>query len=183
MPIQTATVVATPDANGLLTITIHTPNGPMSVGPFDPRYAQQLVAVGHGLPVVEPHRPTGAKKRLRRRSIKQENEIAARDGGSRVRGSGAGRIKGDVRNPGIKRTEAKFTTDKKSFTIRHEELAKIRAEAKNLEVPAYEVHFVDPQTLKAYDRWMLIDARFYEMMEYKPAYATTLDSGLGPPST
>lgn len=182
MPLHTTTVVYEPIPGGAR-IHVHTPQGVLTTEVFNPTAPQTLMAVGMGTAVLEPHVATGAKKRLRRRSMKQEDEIAARENaaanrtdGRRVKGSGAGLIKGDVCIRGLRRLEAKLTT-KKSYTLKVEDLVKIRSETRNLELPGFEVHFVHPHTYKAYEKWLLIDARFSAQLEYKPAYATSLDSG------
>jgi hypothetical protein len=140
------------------------------VGPVDLTKPQYLTGV-----LIKPMLASSQNaKKQRRRSIAQEDEIAERQGGQRVRGSGArAGHKGDVRKVGIFRLEAKYTK-KKSYRISHDDLRKIRSEATNLEVPLLEVHFLDPATDRTYDRWVLIDARYFQHMEYKPPYATTL---------
>jgi hypothetical protein len=183
MSIHTTAVTYEPLPGGGARIHVHTPQGVLTTEVFNPAAPQSLTAVGMGTPVLVPHVATGAKKRLRRRSIKQEEEIAARENqntgrtdGRRVKGSGAGLIKGDVCIRGLKRFEAKLT-QKKSYTLKVADLVKLRTEAQNLEIPGFEVHFIDPSTFKAYERWLLIDARFSSQLEYTPVYATTLDCG------
>lgn len=74
---------------------------------------------------------------------KMERRLAAELGGRAVKGSGAGREKGDVRVKGLLRVEAKCTK-RDSFSITGPMLDKIEAAAIGAgEVPAVVVEFVD----------------------------------------
>ena len=75
------------------------------------------------------------------RSPKQEKCLAHRLGGERVRGSGCGTEKGDVRIKGVARVETK-TTGAQSFSVTREMLDKIETAALSSgEVPAFVVEF------------------------------------------
>jgi hypothetical protein len=77
------------------------------------------------------------------RAPKQERRTARRLGGYRTLASGSGRVKGDVRVPGVARIECK-TTQKKSFSVTQDMLAKIEYAAMACdEVPAIIVEFLD----------------------------------------
>ena len=168
MPISTFSLTPKIRADGLYITVTMSDGSHATVGPVDPSSPEELTGVLRAQAVSPVKNQT---KRLRRKSIKQEEEIAARHGGRRVKGSGAVRgNKGDVRIPGKMRFEAKLTT-KKSYRVVQEELSKIRGECTNLEFPAFEIHFADPATLKVYDRWVMIDARYFKHMEYKPPNA------------
>lgn len=172
MPVSTVGIDVEHRADGAY-LTVATPDGVAKIGPVD--LAQDACLTG----VFE--QPKGARKKpnpkkQRRRSMKQEEEIASRSvDGFRVHGSGAlPGSKGDVRVPGKFRYEAKYTRAK-SYTVEARELRKIRAEATGDEVPVFEVHFLDTNG-KAEERWVLLDVRHFQHMKYKPPYATTHDS-------
>lgn len=75
------------------------------------------------------------------RSPEQEDSLAKRVGGRRVKGSGCGFEKGDVRVEGFVRIEAK-TTKHKSFSVTIEMLDKIEDAALSAgEVPAMVIEF------------------------------------------
>ena len=74
---------------------------------------------------------------------KMEKKIAQRLGGVRVKGSGSGAEKGDVRVKNVLRVEAKCTA-KKSFTVTREMVEKIERHAlASGELPAIEIEFLD----------------------------------------
>ena len=82
-----------------------------------------------------------------RRSKKQEAELASRSGGELVPGSGSSYQKGDIKKAfdGFFRLEAK-TTQKKSFSVTREMVAKIEEAAiGNNEMPAIVIEFIDAQ--------------------------------------
>ncbi len=62
------------------------------------------------------------------RSPVQEKQLATKLGGERVRGSGCGRVKGDVRVKGVLRVEAKVTRHN-SFSVTKEMIEKIETAA------------------------------------------------------
>ncbi len=100
----------------------------------------------------------GAKppsRAVKKKSRKQEQEIAEDIGGTAQKGSGnQPGYKGDVRKRGKYRIEAKLT-EAKSYTIKREILDKIRSECAGLEKPAVVIDFVDRnQTTE--DRWVVI---------------------------
>lgn len=77
------------------------------------------------------------------RAPKQEGELAAKLGGRRVKGSGCGDEKGDVRLEGVARIECK-TTKAKSFSVTREMIKKVEEAALNAgEVPVIVVEFID----------------------------------------
>ena len=77
------------------------------------------------------------------RSKRQEKELAARVGGRVTLASGALSMKGDVRNVGVMRGEAK-TTKHKSFSVTLDMIQKIEdAALPHGEIPAIVVEFHD----------------------------------------
>lgn len=97
-----------------------------------------------------------SKQRLKKASMKQEEETASALGGHRQAGSGSRPgYKGDGRVFGRFRIENKFTTAA-SFRLKLAELRKIRAECSNQEVPVFDVQFKDRDTLKTIDHWALV---------------------------
>lgn len=176
MPVSTVTLDIVHGYQGAF-LTVHTKEGSATIGPIA---SAELNSNQCLIGVVEPpatnatSQPSSKKKR--RRSIRQEEEIAERQGGRRVRGSGAvAGHKGDVRDPGTYRLEAKYT-QAKSYRVAHEDLVKVRGECTGMEIPMFEIHFVHPHTLKTYDRWVMLDARYLPYLEYKPPNATPDDS-------
>lgn len=76
-------------------------------------------------------------------SPKNEKARAESLSANRVRGSGVGREKGDVRKKGVLRLELK-TTSKKSFSVTQEMLDKIEEAAlTSNEVPFLEIEFIN----------------------------------------
>lgn len=95
-------------------------------------------------------------KRLRKKSKKLEDQLAADIGGRRNKGSGSlPYLKGDVRKRGQLRVEAKFTQNK-SYPVRLQDLRKIDSECSSGEVPAFDITFVEPGTLREIESWVLI---------------------------
>lgn len=92
-------------------------------------------------------------KRGKRISLRQEKQAAADLGGTTMAASGATRLGGggDVRVMGNTRLECKFT-EKGSYTLKYEELRKIRRQAmKVLEQPVFQFAFRHPSgRLRAY---------------------------------
>lgn len=89
-----------------------------------------------------PKRLQGVKKAAHARSPKQENEIAKHLGGKRVKGSGSGFDKGDVRVKGIALIEAKCT-EKNSFSVTRDMVEKLEnAAASQGELPVLTVEFL-----------------------------------------
>jgi len=90
-----------------------------------------------------PKSLAGVKKAAHVRSSKQETELASRLGGKRVKGSGCGFDKGDVRIRGLALIEAK-TTERKSYTLTREVARKIEdAATSGGEVPMIAIEFID----------------------------------------
>lgn len=78
-----------------------------------------------------------------RRAPQQEAEAAKRLGGRRVRGSGCGNEKGDVRLETILRQECK-STEKDSFRVTRDMLRKLdNATAGTTELPVLEIEFIN----------------------------------------
>jgi len=157
-------------------ITVHTPEGPVTVGPFNPFQDHCLHGVKPAAMKSMPPITSKSAKTQRRRAMRQEDEIASRyEGGRRVRGSGSVKgNKGDVRVHGLFRIEAKYTQHD-SYRITLELLRKLRGEAAGLELPMFEIHFLD-ECRQARERWVLFDARYLHFMKYEPPYATTVHS-------
>lgn len=92
---------------------------------------------------TEPRRKSASREN-RRRSKRQEKQIAAAVGGRVQPGSGSiPGMKGDVVRKGDLRIEAKFTTNSKQYILRLDTMYKIASEAQGDEVPAVIVHFLD----------------------------------------
>lgn len=85
-----------------------------------------------------------AKSKGYKRSLKQEEELAARGRTRRVVASGAGPEKGDVKKyAGVWRIEAK-TTSRKSFSVTRDMISKIEdAALPHGEMPAIVIEFLD----------------------------------------
>lgn len=151
-------------------VTVTTAEGTAVVGPVDLTRDLCLHSTVTA-PKTVKKKPNAKKQR--RRSMKQEEEIASRSvDGFRVFGSGAlPGAKGDVRVPGKFRYEAKYT-QAQSYVVQRKELMKIRAEASGDEVPVFEIHFLDKNG-KAVERWVLLDVRHFQHMQYKPPHAIT----------
>ncbi len=82
-------------------------------------------------------------KANKRRSQRQERELAEDTGGSVQRGSGClPWAKGDVRKKGCFRAECKFTRAR-SFSVTRSILDKIRSECSTGEVPVLDISFID----------------------------------------
>jgi hypothetical protein len=95
-------------------------------------------------------------KRLKRRSMKQENKIAKDIGGKRQPGSGAmSHAKGDIRKVGRLRLEAKFTYAK-SFRLSVDTLDKIQAEAAPGELPGVVVSLLDKHTNRELQSFVIV---------------------------
>lgn len=94
-------------------------------------------------------------KKNRRRSMRQERELAA-DSGARVQpGSGAlPGAKGDVRSRGKFRAECKFTKAK-SFRVTRAILDKISSECSYGETPVLDIAFLN-RVGQTEDRWVAI---------------------------
>lgn len=93
--------------------------------------------------LATPKRLAGVKKAAHGRSSKQEVELAGRLGGKRVKGSGCGFDKGDVRIRGLALIEAK-TTEKNSYAITRKVVQKIEdAATSGGEVPVIAIEFID----------------------------------------
>ena len=90
-----------------------------------------------------PNRLKTFQTHSHRRSPVQEHELAKAIGGERVRGSGSGITKGDVRKKGVCRIEVK-TTGAASFSVTRDMMRKIDEAAVDAnEIPALVVEFND----------------------------------------
>jgi hypothetical protein len=96
-----------------------------------------------------------SKKLIRRRSMRQERELASATGGRQQRGSGClPGYKGDVRKRGHFRAECKFTKNK-AYRLTKEELSKIRSECSFGETPVLDVTFTDSNG-RTDERWVVL---------------------------
>jgi hypothetical protein len=92
---------------------------------------------------------------MKRVSDRQEKKIARAIKGQRQKASGSmAHAKGDVRKHGILRVEAKYTKAN-SYTVKYDDLVKIRSECVSTEEPAFQITFMD-KTLRPRDEWVLI---------------------------
>jgi hypothetical protein len=98
---------------------------------------------------------TRHNRQQKRASIRQEDRIAHDIKGRRQKASGSmPHAKGDVRKRGSMRVEAKYTTGR-SFTIKYDELVKIRSECTGDETPAFQFTFMD-RDRKPIDEWVAV---------------------------
>lgn len=96
-----------------------------------------------------------SNKAIKRRSRRQELELAEATGGRTQKGSGAlPHLKGDVRFKGKFRAECKQTR-LKSFSVTRSVLDKIRSECAFDEVPVLDVEFLNPAG-KTEERYIVI---------------------------
>lgn len=95
-------------------------------------------------------------RRIRKRTDKEEQELADLSGGRRQKGSGAiPYLKGDFHRKGVYRGESKSVFGKSpSWTL--DELTKIRGEAAWGEVPVLVTTFMDKHTHAVKERWATI---------------------------
>jgi len=115
-------------------------------------------------PVIAQH-----NRKQKRASVKQEDRIARDIDGRRQKASGAlPHAKADVRKRGAMRVEAKYTTGK-SFTIRYQDLVKIRSECTGGETPAFQFTFMD-RDRRPLDEWVAVPYSVWRKL-----YAATED--------
>lgn len=95
-------------------------------------------------------------RRIRKRTDKEEYELAELSGGRRQKGSGSlPHLKGDFHRKGVYRGESKTCFGKDpSWTL--DELVKIRSEAAYGEVPVLVTTFMDKATHEVKERWATI---------------------------
>lgn len=94
------------------------------------------------LPVRKANKPDRRLSASHRAAPVQESRVAERLGGETVVGSGAGRMKGDVRLKGLARIECK-TTMAKSYALTRETIDKVENAGTGAgEVPAIVVDFI-----------------------------------------
>jgi hypothetical protein len=86
----------------------------------------------------------------RRRSKKQENRVARREGARRQPGSGAiSGLEGDVRLVGQYRGECKFTRAA-SYSLKLSDLKKLELQAASSELPVFDIEFQSESPPKRY---------------------------------
>ena len=107
------------------------------------------------LPDLSPGRKPPSR-RARKRTDKEEYELAELSGGRRQKGSGSlPHLKGDFHRKGVYRGESKTCFGKDpSWTL--DELIKIRSEAAYGEVPVLVTTFMDKATHEVKERWATI---------------------------
>lgn len=102
-----------------------------------------------------PKRLRGVKTASHARSPKQEKELAERLGGKRVKGSGSGFDKGDVRVKAVALVEAKVTKNN-SFSVTREMMNKLQdAACSQGELPILVVEFLGHGKLCVMPDWVL----------------------------
>lgn len=95
-------------------------------------------------------------RRMQKHVRDSEKQIGKDIGGRAQPASGAlPGMKGDARARGRHRVESK-TTKNLSYSVDRRDLNKIRSECTGQEKPAFVVEFVNPQTLREEDKWVLI---------------------------
>jgi hypothetical protein len=172
MPIQTYRVEVKKNTDGFY-ITLEGPGGYYSsAGPF----ASPIGVCDIKLKTTE-RRSHNIAKRQKRTSRRQEDDIAENLGGRRQPGSGAIEgVKGDVRIYGRYRAEAKYTRNK-SYRVTREELNKIRGECSGHETPLFVIDFVDPDTGRNPDRWVLMPFHRFKELDDKAPDAADIYTG------
>lgn len=102
------------------------------------------------------------KRKAKKLSRLQEEEIMTGIGGHRQAGSGSRPgYKSDGRLYNRVRMEAKYTTSK-SYKLNHADLNKIRGECQGTEKPVLILDFKDPFTGRTTDRWAIIEYSEWE---------------------
>ena len=117
-------------------------------------------------PLVEgPVDRRRAMKARKKRSQKQELQIAGQFDGRTQPGSGAMPwAKGDVRKKGVFRIEAKFT-EAKSYSLKLEDLEKIEAECEGAEKPIFIIDYLENGTRSLRGRYaVLTDTHLEELL-------------------
>lgn len=103
-----------------------------------------------------PVKPLPSPKLMKRKTMKQEERVAASMGGHRQKGSGAlPWRKGDGCVKGKYRIENKMRFGALSYTLKREELNKIRSECDPGETPLFQVDFAD-RGGHVEDSWILV---------------------------
>jgi hypothetical protein len=98
-----------------------------------------------------------------KRSRAQEKRAAKRIGGRVQPASGAGRSKGDVRDPGHVRMECKLTRSN-SYSLKLADLQKIEKEATTGEHPIFEIEF---QGVHPRKRYVVLPGWLYDSLSGK----------------
>jgi len=101
--------------------------------------------------------PKKGKSDSQKRSRRQEKRAAQRIGGHVTPASGAGSVKGDVRDVGHTRMECKLTRAK-SFSLKLAELEKLEREAAG-EDPVFEIEF---QGVYPHKRYVVMPGWLYD---------------------
>jgi len=126
-------------------------NASDKVGPIE--LGQPLEAILELEEVPKGGPPT---RRMQKHVRDSERQIGQDIGGRAQPASGAlPGMKGDARARGRHRVESK-TTKSLSYSVDRRDLNKIRSECVGQEKPAFVVEFVNPQTLREEDKWVLI---------------------------
>lgn len=101
------------------------------------------------------------RKKLRRASERQERKIAKDIGGRRQPGSGCGPWnKGDVKKEGKYLVEAKMTS-KKSYSVKRDDLLKVRGQCGLGETPVMHIQFTDEQ-FNVEEEWVLVPYNYWK---------------------
>lgn len=157
----------------MVNLTLRLQNGLDTVGPV----CHGCLEIGVELdalieqPDLRPGRQPPSRA-IKRRSLRQEREIAQSTGGIRHKASGAlPGLKGDARKKGVYRAEGKLSQSNQ-YILRRDVLEKIRSEASYGEVPAVVTTFIEPDTLRELDCWVTIP---WSDFEEKIANAVTND--------
>lgn len=119
-------------------------------------------------PVIRMPKRLGGKTENanQRKGRAHEAQSVKLHGGRAVRGSGAGREKGDVRRVGVARIECK-TTKNRSFSVTRELIEKVEASISigSSEIPFMEIRVddqsADPKTCYVFPSWagpMIVEA-------------------------
>lgn len=136
-----------------------TSNGAVGVWPLSLQELYRRMLAQQPLTIVlqVPEPPLPNAKRIKRSTMKQEEQVARDLGGHRQRGSGSiSGKKGDGWVRGKYKIENKKKIRRKSITIKRMELDKIRAECAPGEQPLFQFEFANPGTLAVEDRWIMV---------------------------
>ncbi len=158
-----------PNGGRIVQVIIRSPDGTAVTGEVeldDLLQGQEVTAF-----VDEPKgRDLPTRKAIKKLSMNQERRVAESLGGQRQRGSGARPgHKGDGRVRDRFRIENKLTFNKE-LKVPYSDLQKIRAECTGLEVPLYEVDFMEKGTERVLDKWGLMPwVNLKELLDADPS--------------
>lgn len=156
-------------ARGLRTIYIFAGTGLETLGPlciscWEKQSPDGGIKVQVQQPDLTPGRSAPSKK-IRKRSLKQEREIAELVGGRTQPGSGnQTHAKGDVRKKGKYRIEAKLTTSEQ-YTLKRSILDKISSECSYGESPVLVIEFIDGVTHRKKASYVVLPIEDWEKKE------------------